>query len=266
MTEQCGNKGFELTKDETSGITTITLSSPPANTLSLELLTNLIEKFRNLEKDDSVKGVLVTSKYNGETFISGLNSYDMYKQTDERLAKYWAAVQDIHLTMYSFGKPVVAAINGDAVAGGCAFVLTCDYRVMMTDKRTGLPEAKFGIVAPFFYIDVMKAVIGNRQCELALLEGKIFSTEEAAKVGLVDEAVDINLVLPNAMEKLQQLVKIPQPAFKLTKQSLRQADIEKFIANRDQNLKVTVGLIQQPFAQAAFGNIIKQLEAQRQSK
>lgn len=105
--------------------------------------------------------------------------------------------------------------------------MSCEYRTMVNNFSIGLNETQLGIVAPTWFIATMKNTIGFRQTELALTTGRLFSTEEAKSVGLIDEiATDKNDAILKAEAFLQKFTNIPPLARSLTKSSVRGKDIQ----------------------------------------
>lgn len=105
--------------------------------------------------------------------------------------------------------------------------MCCEYRVMLPKFTIGLNETKLGIVAPTWFQAPMRNIIGARQAELALTTGRMFTTEEALKVGLIDEvATDKNDLMTKAENYLLQFAKISPPARSLTKISFRSQEIK----------------------------------------
>ncbi|XP_076824510.1 enoyl-CoA delta isomerase 1, mitochondrial-like [Clavelina lepadiformis] len=257
------NQNLLLEQDANTGLATVTLAKAPVNSLDGEFLTSISDTLKKLDADSAVKGILIASKFHGGVYSAGLNILDMFNKSDAHLSEFWRCVQDWYLDLFGCSKPVVAAINGHAPAGGCAMALMCDYRVMQEGKTIGLNETQLGIAAPFFFVDLMTSVIGTRKATLALQLGSMFSSNEALKAGLVDEVVDLNSVIPRAREQLLMMSKVPQPAFHITKQLLRGETMKVLKATREQDIANFRSLIQMPFVQAVIG---KYLESLKQKK
>nr|CAB3240651.1 enoyl-CoA delta isomerase 1, mitochondrial-like [Phallusia mammillata] len=253
-----GNVSVDLQSD--TGIATVTLSEPPVNSLSGEFLTSISKTMKELSADSSVSGLLITSKFHGKVFSAGLNILEMYNKSDSYLGEFWRSVQEWYIDTYNFPKPVVAAINGHAPAGGCAFALMCDYRVLLDGKTIGLNETQLGIAAPFFFTYLMSSTIGIRQAELALANGTMFSSDQALQANLVDEVVPLDLVIPNAMNQLQKMIKIPQPAFSLSKGQFRGPNVKKLLGEREEDIATFVGLLQKPYVQKVLGKYLENLK------
>lgn len=225
--EDCRDKGFLILK----------LNKGPVNSLNLEFLTALNIQLDKIEHDATVKGVIVTSSC-PNIFSAGLDILEMYNSQPERIRQFWSALQDFWMKLYGSSKIYIAAINGHSPAGGCLMSISCDYRVMATGPyRIGLNETLLGITAPFWFKDTMVNTVGHRETELALQLGKLYSAEEALKVGLVDEVCNLNEVLPKAKEQMAIWCKIPEHARALTKSSMRQETISYLMSQKEADIQ-----------------------------
>lgn len=254
------DKLIELTTNESTGISTLSLERPPVNSLNLELLQQISGTFDHLEKS-KCRGLILTSS-NPSIFSAGLDILEMYKPDPNRCKAFWSTLQDVWLKLYGSSFPTVALINGHSPAGGCLLAVSCEYRIMLGSKYTiGLNETKLGIIAPKWFEDSMRNVIGQRQTELALTTGKLFSSEEALKVGLVDEVVSSKEeAIARAEAFLGQFKGIPALARKLTKLSVREATIGWLVKNKDADLKRFLEFSNQPQVQKSLELYLQSLK------
>lgn len=156
-------------------------------------------------------------------FSSGLDFNQTLNPTKESIYAYWFWFQESWLKLYGASFPTVALINGHAIAGGCVYALACEYRVMLPNFLNGLNEAPVGIVPPEFVNETVEKVLGPRQTELALTVGQLYTTEEALKIGLIDEIgndeKDARMRCETFLKKFSKTPPIPRS---LTKRILRQ--------------------------------------------
>lgn len=177
-----------------NGVATIKLQSPPVNAMSRELLQGLCSTLATVEADKSAKAAILTSATDG-IFCAGINIAELATTDSAKLTAFWTAVQDTFFALYGFKKPIVAAINGSAPAGGCWMSTLCDGRIMASGKTViGLNETQLGIVAPYWFADPFKAAVGQRNAELHLQLGSLLPATKALEIGLVDELVEIGQV------------------------------------------------------------------------
>ena len=115
-----------------------------------------------VESDKAKRGMVLTST-NKNIFCAGLDLLEMHNPEEQRLRAFWHTLQELWLRLYIFPKPTGAAIAGHSPAGGALIATCCDFRAMVTsDKFTiGLNEAKFGLVAPFWFMDSFRNTVRN---------------------------------------------------------------------------------------------------------
>ncbi|XP_058061173.1 enoyl-CoA delta isomerase 1, mitochondrial-like [Anopheles bellator] len=234
--------------DDKTGYATVTMNRPPVNSLSLELLKGLSEALDDLQNNKS-RGMILTSS-SKTVFCAGLDIMEMYKPNQERLRDFWSTLQDVWFKLYGSPFATVAAINGHAPAGGCLLSLCCEYRVMCPNYTIGLNETQLGIVAPTWFQASLRNTISTREAELALTLGKMYTTEEALRIGMVDEVVETKeKALERATAFLNQFRKISPMARSMTKQALRSKEIAELEDKRSQDIDLFVYAINQPNVQ-----------------
>ncbi|XP_042361161.1 enoyl-CoA delta isomerase 1, mitochondrial-like [Plectropomus leopardus] len=203
-----------------SGVAVMSLQSPPVNSLSLDLLTELCITVEKLEMDKSCRGLILTSSQ-PKVFSAGLDIMEMYGRSREHCAEFWRAVQEMWFKLYSTNMVTIAVINvphrvtrphGSSPAGGCLMAMSCDYRIMADNARyiIGLNETQLGIVAPTMFKDTMVNTVGHRITEMALELGLLFNPSEALRIGLVDQLVAEDQVLTTATQTMTKWLAIPE--------------------------------------------------------
>ncbi|KAG8286943.1 dodecenoyl-CoA isomerase [Homalodisca vitripennis] len=243
-----------------TGVAVVSLNRPPVNGLNLELLQTLSQTLDDLEKNKS-RGMILTSEM-PTVFSAGLDIMEMYKPNQDRLKQFWVTLQQTWLKLYGSSFPTVAAMNGHSPAGGCLLALSCEYRVLVAPKSTiGLNETQLGIIAPRWFMDSMRNVMGERQTELALTAGKMFTADEALRVGLVDElASDKADALAKAEAFLSTFAKIPAAARNLTKLDFRKDTLDWLRNNQELDLKRFVDYTNQPKVQQGLELYLQSLK------
>jgi 3-hydroxyacyl-CoA dehydrogenase / enoyl-CoA hydratase / 3-hydroxybutyryl-CoA epimerase len=191
--------------EQEGGIATLLIDDPGerVNTIHPELLAEFMQLLDRLEREGTVTAiVLASAKPDG--FVAGAKIELIQKITDaasgEKLAREGQAVFD---RVERFPKPIVAAIHGAAVGGGCEWILACHYRVASDEPRTqiGLPEVQLGILPGFGGTQRLPRLIGIQAALDIILAGKSVKARKAAKLGLVDEAVPPALLLDVARSR-----------------------------------------------------------------
>uniref|UniRef100_A0A336MF19 Enoyl-CoA delta isomerase 1, mitochondrial n=1 Tax=Culicoides sonorensis TaxID=179676 RepID=A0A336MF19_CULSO len=253
------SKLINLTVDDKSGYATMELNRPPVNSLNLELLQSISEGLDQLN-ENRTRGLILTST-SDKVFCAGLDIMEMYKPDLERAGNFWRTLQDVWLKLYGSSFPTAAAINGHSPAGGCLLSLCCEYRVMLNNFTIGLNETRLGIIAPTWFQASMLNVLSRRETELALTLGKMFTTDEAFKKGLVDECANSkDEAIQKCVGFLDQFRKISPEARSITKQALRANDIKALDENRDQDVQLFLFTIQQKKVQKGLEMYLESLK------
>jgi enoyl-CoA hydratase len=186
---------------ETNGyVRLLTLNRPERrNALSNALAVTLSEALLSADEDDSIRVVVLTGV--GDVFCAGADLKDM-RAGDDSQQKFRPPMGQVHRNVFEVTletkKPVIAALNGTAVAGGFELALACDLRITHPDAKFGLPEAKFGMGANFSSVVLPRLISPCIALEM-LMTGDNISADEAYRYGL------LNRIVPRG-EVLQQSV------------------------------------------------------------
>jgi 3,2-trans-enoyl-CoA isomerase len=207
----------------------------------------------------------------------------MYKPDMARARTFWSTLQDCWIKLYGSPFPTAAAINGKsthknmiffnnifklstghAPAGGCLISMCCEYRVMLPKFTIGLNETQLGMIAPNWFMATMKNTISSRQAELALTLGRLFKTDEALNIGLVDEVAESKKeAIAKCEAFLNKYKKIPAMARAITKQNCRQKDIAKLDSDREADIQLFMKSISDQRIQTTIGNYLAALKKSR---
>nr|ADB57048.1 enoyl-CoA isomerase [Heliothis virescens] len=244
---------------DNEGIATVTMQRLPVNSLNLELLQAMSKSLDEVAKN-KCKGMILTSA-SPTVFSAGLDIMEMYKPDMKRVETFWNTLQEAWIKLFGANFITAAAINGHAPAGGCLLSMSCEYRVMMSGKFSiGLNETALGIVAPTWFMHTMTNTIPQRQAEIALTTAKMFSVEEALKVGLIDEtASDKADAVAKCKQFIKKFDKIPPLARSLTKQKIRAAPLSWMADNRKQDTQEFLMFVGNPKVQQSLEMYIQAL-------
>lgn len=242
------------------GIATVTMQRLPVNSLNLELLQEMDKALDEVAKN-KCKGMVLTSA-SPTVFSAGLDIMEMYKPDMKRVETFWSTLQEVWIKLFGSNFITAAAINGHAPAGGCLLSMSCEYRVMMNGKYSiGLNETALGIVAPNWFMHTMVNTIPQRQAELALTTAKMFSVEEALKVGLIDETgADKADCVAKCKQFMKKFDRIPPLARSLTKQKIREAPLRWMMDNREQDKQEFLMFVGHPKVQQSLEMYIQSLK------
>jgi enoyl-CoA hydratase len=129
--------------------------------------------------------------------------------------------------LFFFPKPVVAAVNGHAIAGGCLLACAADYRVMSRGRgRIGIQELLVGVPFPTIALEIMRFVTNSQQLQRLLYGGETYLPEDALNMWLIDELVEPADLMDRALAEAQKLTIVSARAFAHTKRHIRQPVLE----------------------------------------
>lgn len=171
-------------------IARITLNAPAQrNALTYTMVNELIAALRRADSDGSVRVVLLAAA--GENFSAGGNLREFADELNEPAIKHWqsgAAWEELFSLVPQMAKPVVAAVQGYALAGGCGLVALCDLAVAADGAKFGMTEIRIGLF-PLLVLPALRRAVGDKKALELALTGKIFEAPEALNIGLVNQVV-----------------------------------------------------------------------------
>ncbi|XP_075168976.1 enoyl-CoA delta isomerase 1, mitochondrial-like [Haematobia irritans] len=249
---------------DNKGIAVLHLNTPPVNAMTMDMLTMVKPLIKNLEQN-KCRGMIFTSALK-TVFCAGLDIKELYRPNIERFRLYYRALQDAWLALYATAIPTVALINGHAPAGGCMLSTCCDYRVMLPNYTIGLNEVQLAVHVPVFVRASFCNVLPKRNAEMALTQGKLFTSHEALHIGLIDKLVNSKEEgLEKCYEFLSTFDKVHPIARSLTKQQFRAADVEQFYRERYQDLESFIEHITEERAQKIIGEYLEKLHNKKRN-
>lgn len=214
----------------------ITLNRGKSNALNREMITELTDMLHNISNDDNIGGVIITGKEH--FFSAGLDLIELYSYNEEEIKSFWNLFLDFGARITAFKKPLVAAINGHSPAGGCVIALACDARVMAEGKYIiGLNEVPVGIIVPESIFNLYAFWLGKANASRSLLEGKLFSPEEALQIGLVDELVNPNSIMTAAERRIRKYMALEPNTWQQSKLNIRKELIAATAADQSQTIE-----------------------------
>jgi enoyl-CoA hydratase len=201
------------------GITQLELNRPPANAMSVEVLKLLGQTLDKLEADENVRAVVVSSALG--LFSAGLDLKEIKDFSETEQIALVDGLNSAFNRFYGFRKPVVAAINGAAAAGGMFFALVADYSVANTKARLGLTEIKVGVNFPVAPYEIAKAELSPGAFRRVLLSGRLFKADDALAMDIIDEIVPDEELLARAIAVAREYAGNPPRAYAAIKHQIR---------------------------------------------
>lgn len=201
-----------------------------ANALDTELCRGIaaqMERFRS-----SASGAVVLTG-EGKVFSAGVDLLRLLDEGVEYLSTFLPALTTMFETVFFHPQPVVAAVNGHAIAGGCVIACAADHRLMAREGgRIGVPELLVGVAFPTIALEIMRVACHPQHFEGLIYGGATFSPEDGAARGLVDEIVEPADLLERAVAAAEKLLSIPADVFTVTKDQIRQPVRERLERTR----------------------------------
>ncbi len=239
-------------------IVEVKLARPPVNALNPALCHDLASAL-SAAVASGARGVILSG--GPKVFSAGLDVPHLLSLGDDRhaLTLAWEVFFDAAMVLATCPVPVVAAIAGHAPAGGCVLALCCDYRIMASGPfRIGLNETQVGLVAPEGIQRLMRRVVGTYRAERLLVAGEMIDAEQAFRLGLVDELVEIENVSERARIWLEGLLTLPPQAMLQTR-ALARADLIEALQPRHIELDRFIGSWYDAGTQAALRALVAKL-------
>jgi methylglutaconyl-CoA hydratase len=216
-----------LTLNTEEEIATITLNRPEKrNAISTEMIEELLAALDQAEASPARVAILTGA---GKAFCSGMDLEELAriaKQSAEQHLEDSRQMARMFRRLWSFGKPLIAAVNGPAIAGGCGIATLCDFTLAVPGAKFGYTEVRIGFL-PAIVSVFLTHQIGPRRARDLLLTGRIVDAEEARQLGLVTAVVPCERLTDSARELAAALVASSPTSLARTKQLLCSLAVEE---------------------------------------
>jgi len=207
---------IELT--EHGGMAILRMADGKANTMTVEFCEALIARLKEASR---ARAVVLTGS--GRIFSAGVDLVRLIDGGASYIRKFLPVLSAMFAAVFSHPKPVVAAINGHAIAGGCVLACAADRRLMARDAgRIGVTELLVGVPFPPIAMEIMRRATAPQYFENALFSGATFAPQDAIARGFVHEITEPEGLLDRAVAAAATLAALPSGAFALTKRQTRQ--------------------------------------------
>ena len=189
------------------GILVITIDRPKVlNALNAQTVDELRRAFRDAREDDSVKCVILTGA-GDKAFVAGADINELSKMTPITGKETSEKGQRVFRAIERFPKPVIAAVNGFALGGGCELALACHIRIASDKAQLGLPEVTLGIIPGYGGTQRMARLLGKGRALELILTGDRIKADEAERIGLVNRVVPADQLMTVAEELARTIAK-----------------------------------------------------------
>jgi enoyl-CoA hydratase len=204
-------------------ITTIRLEHGKANTLDLEFCREIE---RRLRESEGASAVILTGT--GSIFSAGVDLVRLTNDGAPYVEQFLPALSSMLRTLFTFPRPVVAAVNGHAIAGGCILAAACDVRLMAAGEgRIGMPELVVGVPFPGMILEICRFAFPQPALQQMIYRGMTVKADEALRKGLIDEVVEADALESRALAVAEELAGQDPVNFTLTKHQLRDASVAR---------------------------------------
>jgi enoyl-CoA hydratase len=191
--------------------------------LDAALLDDIVDGLDVVERSDA-RALVLTST--GRVFSAGVDLQQVLDGGSAYLERFMPLMISAFRKLFSFPLPVVAAVNGAAIAGGCILACACDRRVLVEGGRIGASELLVGVPFPVSALEILRWACGDRTEEV-VLTGKLYESGEAIAAGLAHEIVAADGLLDRALVVAGELGAVEPEAFRLAKAQLRRPTTER---------------------------------------
>ena len=199
-------------------IARIALNDPERrNALSYTMVRELIQALRRVEADPSARVAVLSGA--GANFSAGADLREFADEIDEPAARHWesgALWEELFTLVPRMSKPVVAAVRGYALAGGCGLVAACDLAVAADDAKFGITEIRIGLF-PLLVLPALRGAVGGKRALEMALSGEVVGADEALRIGLVGRVVPAARLEEAALEVARALAEKSPAAVRMGK-------------------------------------------------
>ncbi len=208
-------------KEDSIGV--ITINNPPVNTIGTKQLKEMVSCLDEISGNPEVRAIVITGA-GDKTFVGGadINEFVSLMGNKGEATKFVQYYHYVFNTISYFPRPIIAAINGISLGGGCELALACDLRLMSEKAKIGLPEINLGLFPGAGGTQRLPRLIGETKAKELLYLGTPISAEEAYRIGLVNHIVPHGEILQSSKALAKDIARRPGAAIKLLKQSINQ--------------------------------------------
>ena len=207
-----------VTLDVSGGLAVITLAQPPVNALDRVLIAQLAQAVEQVRRSEEVRAVVVTG--GPKVFAAGADVKEMVEWDYRTAVRDSGALGEVCTALSRLPVPVIAAVNGFALGGGCELALAADVRVCATDSRLGFPEILLGVIPGAGGTQRLPRLVGPARAKELVFSGRMVGSEEALAIGLVDHVVEPDRVLERARELAAPYLNGPAMALRAAKEAI----------------------------------------------
>jgi enoyl-CoA hydratase/carnithine racemase len=232
-----------IIRDERGGIRVLRLAHGKVSAMDIELCEAIVAEL-DVARASDVRALVITGS--GSSFSAGVDLFRVINDGPAYGTRFLPVLDAVLRGTLTFPKPIVAAINGHAIAGGCILAAACDHRLMAEGAgRIGVPELAVGVPFPALPLEIMAARVPSSVLRDLVYSGRNVQVDEAIACGLADEKCPPDQLIDRACAAAQRLAAIPAHAFALTKEAFYSPILTRVAQSADLNARVVEAWTQQ---------------------
>jgi enoyl-CoA hydratase len=224
MTNEINFNGFKL---DIGKVSILTFNQPKVNIFSTEILEDFIRALETLGQSRDVKVLVITGE--GKTFIAGANIKEMATYSPDDAEKFSKLFHKAMNMVENFPGPVIAAVNGYALGGGCELILACDLVVASDEAVFGQPEIDLGIIPGAGGTQRLRDRVGKLKAKELIFTGRKVPVDEALSIGLINRAVSQDKLFDEAMSLASVIASKPLHCLEAAKNLINSGSMDKEI-------------------------------------
>ncbi len=218
-----------ITTSKDEGVCIVKINRPTKlNAMNIDVARELVSTFQQLDKDDSVKVIVLTGE-GDKAFSAGADIEYMSKISADESEVYAKLGQEVTGTIENVSKPTIAAVNGFALGGGCEVAMSCDIRIASDNARMGQPEVTIGIPPGWGGTQRLMRIVGIAKAKELVYTGKMIKADEAKEIGLVNNVVPLESLMDEVMSMAKTIASNATLAVRMSKTAInkgRNADLD----------------------------------------
>ena len=211
------------------GIAVVTMTHGKVNALDIEFCEAMAARFKELAASPEAKAVVLTGQ--GKAFSAGVDLIRLSAGGADYVRQFMPSLHRSFEAVFFHPKPVVAAVNGHAIAGGCVLAACADRRIMARGSgRIGVTELLVGVPFPVLAFEIVHAAVPVRYLPEVMYSGATYEPDAALERGFIDEIAEPAELLEDAYAVAQELAALSPAAFAQTKAQIRQSAAERVVS------------------------------------
>ena len=218
-----------ISTSKDGGVCIVKINRPSKlNAMNVDVAKEIINTFKELDKDDSVRVIILTGE-GDKAFSAGADIEYMSKISPDESEVYAKLGQEVTATIENVTKPTIAAVNGFALRGGCEVAMSCDIRIASDNAKLGQPEVTIGIPPGWGGTQRLMRIVGIAKAKELVFSGKMIKATEAKEIGLVNNVVSQESLMEEAMNMAKAIAANASLAVHMSKSAIntgRNADLD----------------------------------------